>query len=81
MPSPSLILASASPSRRQLLANAGLDFEVETSGVDEDEVKRSLISGRAAPQEIAEAAYWLASPKSSFVTGHVLAVDGGETCV
>ena len=27
--------------------------------------------------EIAEAAVWLASPESSFVTGHALAVDGG----
>ncbi len=52
MPSRSLILASASPSRRQLLANAGLVFTIEPSGIDEDEVKRSLGS-RAAPQELA----------------------------
>jgi septum formation protein len=52
MPAPSLILASASPSRRQLLANAGLVFTIEPSGIDEDEVKRSLGS-RAAPQELA----------------------------
>ena len=32
MPAPSLILASASPSRRQLLANAGLVFTIEPSG-------------------------------------------------
>ena len=49
----SLILASASPSRRQLLANAGLSFAIEPAGIDEDEVKRSLGS-RAAPQELAE---------------------------
>lgn len=48
-----LILASASPSRRQLLANAGLRFAVQPSGVDEEEVKRSLVSERAAAQEIA----------------------------
>ena len=52
MPRPSLILASASPSRRQLLANAGLAFDIEPSGIDEEEVKRSLGS-RAAPQELA----------------------------
>ncbi|WP_428669134.1 Maf family protein [Reyranella sp.] len=52
MPARSLILASASPSRRQLLANAGLVFTIEPSGIDEDEVKRSLGS-RAAPQELA----------------------------
>jgi septum formation protein len=32
-----LILASASPRRRQLLAEAGYDFEVEPSGVEEPE--------------------------------------------
>lgn len=52
MPARSFILASASPSRRQLLANAGLVFTIEPSGLDEDEVKRSLGS-RAAPQELA----------------------------
>jgi septum formation protein len=52
MPS-SLILASASPSRRQLLASAGLVFAIEPAGVDEEEVKRSL-APRAAPQELAE---------------------------
>lgn len=54
LPSPILILASASSSRRQLLANAGLDFTVETSGVDEDEAKRSLTAERATPQDVAE---------------------------
>ena len=42
-----LILASASPSRRQLLSNAGLAFEIEPSGVDEDEVTRSLLGEQA----------------------------------
>ena len=48
-----LILASASPSRRQMLANAGLDFAIEPSGVDEDEVKLSLLGERATAQDIA----------------------------
>jgi nucleoside triphosphate pyrophosphatase len=50
---PALILASASPSRRQMLLNAGLDFEVVPSGVDEDEVKLSLSAERASAQDIA----------------------------
>lgn len=54
MPVPSLILASASPSRRQLLTNAGLAFETEPSGIDEEEAKRSLLAEHASPQEIAE---------------------------
>src|SRR5262245_57973797 len=48
-----LILASASPSRRQMLANAGLDFEIEPSGVDDDEVKRRLLVKRAGAQDSA----------------------------
>ena len=31
----------------------------------------------AQPSEIAEAIHWLASPAASFITGHILAVDGG----
>ena len=65
MPAPSLILASASPSRRQLLANAGLVFTTEASGIDEDEVKRSLGS-RASPQELAST---LAEMKAVRVSG------------
>jgi septum formation protein len=49
---PSLILASASPSRRLLLANAGLVFDIEPAAIDEEEITRSLGS-RAAPQELA----------------------------
>src|SRR5262249_6998596 len=51
--SPSLILASASPSRRHLLHNAGLRFVAEPSGVDEEEVKQSLLAERADAREIA----------------------------
>ena len=53
MASAPLILASASPSRRQMLLNAGLDFEIVPSGVDEDEVKRSLTAEQASAQDIA----------------------------
>jgi len=41
-------------------------------------IAESCPLGRLAePQEIADAALWLCSGKSSFVTGHVLSVDGG----
>jgi NAD(P)-dependent dehydrogenase (short-subunit alcohol dehydrogenase family) len=35
----------------------------------------------AEPREMAEAALWLTSPASSFVTGHTLTVDGGFTAM
>lgn len=37
------------------------------------------LRGMAEPEEIAEAAIWLCSDKSSFVTGHALVADGGYT--
>ena len=49
-----------------MLANAGLSFDVETSGVDEDEIKRSLQAGRAAPQDIAEKLAELDIPREAY---------------
>ena len=48
-----LILASASPSRRRMLEQAGLAFDTIPSGVDEDEAKRSLVAARATAGDIA----------------------------
>jgi A-factor type gamma-butyrolactone 1'-reductase (1S-forming) len=50
------------------------------SGADMNAFAAAVPLGRfAEPREIAEAALWLTSSASSFVTGHVLAVDGGYT--
>jgi septum formation protein len=81
MPAPSLILASASAPRRQLLINAGLAFDVEPSGLDEEEVTRSLGS-RAAPQELAST---LAEMKAVKVSGRhpdamVIGADSTLAC-
>ncbi len=61
----SLILASASPARRALLANAGLAFTVEPSALDERAVETPLIARGAAPAEIATA---LADAKAAEVS-------------
>lgn len=43
--------------------------------------RRKIPLARAArPEEVAEAIAFLASPLNSYITGHVLTVDGGLTC-
>ena len=75
----SLILASTSPSRRQLMANAGLSFEIDPSGVDEDEVTRSLLAQRSSPQEIAEALAEMKALRVSSRRPGALVVGGDST--
>jgi NAD(P)-dependent dehydrogenase (short-subunit alcohol dehydrogenase family) len=53
---------------------------VEDPNVDMDELLGiAPLARMAEPREIAEAALWLTSSASSFVTGHVLVADGGYT--
>jgi NAD(P)-dependent dehydrogenase (short-subunit alcohol dehydrogenase family) len=33
----------------------------------------------AEPEEVAEAVIWLCSEAASFITGHVMSIDGGMT--
>lgn len=49
-----LILASGSSSRRSLLKNAGVDFEVEAAHVDEGEIKLALQAEGATAAQTAE---------------------------
>ncbi|HTR86704.1 MAG TPA: Maf family nucleotide pyrophosphatase [Reyranella sp.] len=79
MPSPTLILASASPSRAKLLANAGLRFDVETSGVDEAEMTRSLLAQRSSPQGIAEALAEMKALRVSSRHPQAMVVGGDST--
>lgn len=51
-------------------------------GDTNERLGRALPLGRTAnPAEIAEAIYFLASPRASFITGTTLHVDGGGTAV
>ena len=74
-----LILASASSSRRQMLQNAGLDFTVETSGVDEDEVKLSLATEKATPQDIAETLAELKAKRVSMRRPEAMVIGADST--
>ena len=53
--SPPIILASGSKIRRDILENAGLDFSVKTSRVDEAAIKAAMLQENAAPRDIADA--------------------------
>lgn len=57
-------------------ANAGLLDQPDTVAMFE---QRTPLRRLGQPSEIAGAAVFLASPAASFVTGHVLTVDGGLT--
>ncbi len=51
-------------------------------GQTNEELGRALPLGRtAAPEEIAHAVLFLASPRSSFITGSTLHADGGGTAI
>jgi NAD(P)-dependent dehydrogenase (short-subunit alcohol dehydrogenase family) len=55
----------------------GVTRTAMTSAVS-DELLRSVPLARIAePEEIAAAAVWLCSPQASYITGTVLAADGG----
>lgn len=54
MPMP-LMLASASPTRAEMLRRAGVAIEVRPARIDEEALKESLAQENATPREIADA--------------------------
>jgi len=53
----------------------------EQQGIDWSQRVNMPLGRAGEPQEVAEAAAWLCSPRSSYVTAQVLSVDGGSTAV
>lgn len=62
----SLILASSSEIRAQLLSQAGVSFEIKPARVDEEAMKEALLADGAPPRDIADA---LAEAKARKVAG------------
>jgi septum formation protein len=50
-----IVLASRSAARRAVLEGAGVPFEVQVAGVDEDALKASMLAQGAGPRDIADA--------------------------
>lgn len=78
-----LILASGSAARREMLKSAGLDFEVDVPRVDEEAAKASLRAGGMKPRDQADAlaelkALSVSQRRPGFVIGadQMLAVEG-----
>lgn len=63
------------PTRTPLLERL---FET-VAGSEDRMVSRTALKRTAEPLEIAQAALWLLSDRASYVTGQVIAVDGGQT--
>lgn len=77
---PLLVLASASPRRRRLLSEAGLDFEVEPADVDET-LDLSLGAGAAAEDLARRKALEVARRRRTTGPAGPVAVIGSDTVV
>lgn len=65
-PATTVVLASTSAIRKQVLSGAGVAFEAVNAGVDEDAIKASLLAEGVGPRDIADA---LAEAKAVKVSG------------
>ncbi|MET8124820.1 SDR family oxidoreductase [Streptomyces sp. NPDC056653] len=63
----------------RMLAEIARSLEVPVAGHEETFVQAQPMNALVEPQDVADAALWLASDESRQVTGSVLTVDGGFT--
>jgi NAD(P)-dependent dehydrogenase (short-subunit alcohol dehydrogenase family) len=64
------------PTTRTLLAE---NLTSSQPGIKEELLKKIPMARMAEPEEMAEAVIWLCSDAASFITGHIMPVDGGMT--
>lgn len=61
------------------MAEAGFALARDPAAAQRDALARHAAGRFGQPQDVAEAAVWLASDASAFITGQTLTVDGGLT--
>ncbi|TCM54863.1 septum formation protein [Rhizobium sp. PP-F2F-G48] len=71
-----LVLASASPFRRMLLANAGIAFSWQAAAIDERALEAPLEAEGASPEKVAAV---LAEAKAQAVASALAAAQSGKT--
>src|SRR4030042_2682868 len=64
------------PTTRTLLAE---NLTSSQPGIKEEILKKIPMARMGEPEEMAEAVIWLCSDAASFITGHIMPVDGGMT--
>jgi NAD(P)-dependent dehydrogenase (short-subunit alcohol dehydrogenase family) len=64
------------PTRTPMTEKPGMSSEAREKALAADK-ERVPLGRRGEPEELAEAVVWLCSDAASFVTGHMMAVDGG----
>ncbi|MDR9392810.1 MAG: nucleoside triphosphate pyrophosphatase [Roseovarius sp.] len=69
-----IVLASGSDIRKQLLLNAGLEFDISPARIDEESIKQALIAESAKPRDIADALAEFKARKISEKNAHGLVI-------
>jgi len=77
-PEDAVILASASPARRDLLRNAGVHVQVEPAHIDEDQVKTALHADSASALQAAETLAELKAARISAKVGPALVIGADQ---
>jgi septum formation protein len=73
-----LILASASEIRAQLLRNAGLPIETRPARIDEDMIRLSLQSEGASPRDVADALAEMKAQKISLKSPEAMVIGADQ---
>ena len=67
----------ATPRLEQLFENKALLLGISPEEAKSEFIKETLVGKLGNPDDLASLAVWLLSPKSKFITGQTISVDGG----